>query len=123
MMMHSEGEVHEYTYLVSIGLTVLYFGLLLVGKYLPVRSTRSFYAVLAGVLLLESSANAIYDCHRQYEITRQKRGSDSRCAGSVRQYCEVLSAQASGYGMHPFLPAVRETGHAGRGAQGKEVLL
>ena len=64
-----------------------------------------------------------YDCHRQYEIAGQKRGSDSRCAGSVRQYCEVLSAQASGYGMHPFLPAVRETGHAGRGAQGKEVLL
>ena len=29
----------------------------------------------------------------------------------------------TGYGMHPFLPAVRETGHAGRGAQGKEVLL
>ena len=35
----------------------------------------------------------------------------------------VLSAQASGYGMHPFLPAVRETGDAGRGTQGKEVLL
>lgn len=122
-MMHSEGEVHEYTYLVSIGLTVLYFGLLLVGKYLPVRSTRSFYAVLAGVLLLESSANAIYDCHRQYEIAGQKRRSDSRCAGAVRKYREVLSAQASGCGMHPFLPAVRETGHAGRGTQGKEVLL
>ena len=64
-----ESSIEPWVYYVSLGLLVLYFGIVLLGRYLK-KGCRIWAAVLSGVLLIEAAANAIYGIQCDGNVTR-----------------------------------------------------
>ena len=64
-----ESSIEPWVYYVSLGLLVLYFGIVLLGRYLK-KGCRIWAAVLSGVLLTEAAANAIYGIQCDGNVTR-----------------------------------------------------
>ena len=64
-----ESSIEPWVYYVSLGLLVLYFGIVLLGRYLK-KGCRIWTAVLSGVLLIEAAANAIYGIQCDGNVTR-----------------------------------------------------
>lgn len=64
-----EGSIEPWVYYVSLGLLVLYFGIVLLGRYLK-KGRGIWTAVLSGVLLVEVAANAIYGIQCDGNVTR-----------------------------------------------------
>ena len=62
-------SIELWVYYVSLGLLVLYFGIMLLGLYLK-KGRRAWMAVLSGVLLVEVAANAIYGISSDGNVTR-----------------------------------------------------
>lgn len=68
----SPGEgssIGPWVYYVSLGLLVLYFGIVLLGRYLK-KGCKVWTAVFSGVLLVEVAANAIYGIQSDGNVTR-----------------------------------------------------
>ena len=64
-----DSSIEPWVYYVSLGLLVLYFGIVLLGRYLK-KGRRIWTAVLSGVLLTEVAANAIYGIQCDGNVTR-----------------------------------------------------
>ncbi len=65
-----EQELEDYIFLISLGLLLLYFGILLIGKYAQRMKPSVFGAILSAVLLIEVSANGIYGISCNGSVTR-----------------------------------------------------
>lgn len=65
-----EQEIEEYLFFVSIGLLVLYFGVLLLNRYWDGGRKRIPTVLLSAVMLIEVSANAIYGISCDGSVTR-----------------------------------------------------
>ena len=64
------GELEEYIYLITLGLLILYLGLLMAGKYLHDRGWRLWCGVLSLVLIGETAANGIHGIISNGGVTR-----------------------------------------------------
>lgn len=64
----AEETIEPWVYLVSLGLVVLYYGLLLLGRYL--KNTKVWNIVICAVLLVETAANGIYGITCNGNVTR-----------------------------------------------------
>lgn len=73
-----EQEIPEYVFFISMGLVLLYLGLLLVGKYMEYRRWQGFCALLAAILLVEVTANGIYGISCSGSVTRSIYLDDQR---------------------------------------------
>lgn len=65
-----EQEIESYVFYISFGLLLLYFGLLLLGRYMIMRKHSVYCAILSAVVLVEVSANAIYGISCNGGVTR-----------------------------------------------------
>ncbi len=68
--LNPDRELSGSLYVISFGLLLLYLGLLLLGRYVTTISPSVFCAILSGVMIVESSANAIYGITQNGSVTR-----------------------------------------------------
>lgn len=69
-MVQPEQELEPFVFYVSLGLLLLYFGLLLLGRYVVKMKYSIFSGILSLVFLAELSANAIYGINCNGNVSR-----------------------------------------------------
>lgn len=65
-----EQEIEAHLFYISFGLLLLYFGILLIGRYFAAERSRIFAGVFSLVILAEAAANAIYGISCNGNVTR-----------------------------------------------------
>lgn len=73
-----EQEIEDYVFWISFGLLLLYFGMLLIGRYYSNRRSRIFAGALSLIMLVEISANAIYGISCNGGVTRSMYLNDQK---------------------------------------------
>ncbi len=68
--LNPERELEGYLFLISAGLLILYFGVLLIGRYEKKIKPAVFSAVLCCVIVVEVGANAIYGISENGSVAR-----------------------------------------------------
>ena len=75
--LHAGEDIEPFVYLISIGIAIVYFGLLLLGRYVHLK--RALYGgILAAVMLVELSANAVHGIICNGGVTRSIYLDDQR---------------------------------------------
>lgn len=69
-MFTPEQEIEAHLFLISIGLLLLYFGLLLIWKYSGRKIQKKFALIFSAVLFAEAAANGIYGISCSGSVTR-----------------------------------------------------
>lgn len=69
-LLRPEKELENFIYFVTIGLLLVYFGLLLLGRYVRSLKSSVYSVIISGVLLVELAFNAIYGIGCNGGVTR-----------------------------------------------------
>ncbi len=69
-MLEPEQEIESWIFYISIGLLLLYLGILLVGRYVDRLKPAVFNIIISAVLLIEVTANGIYGISCSGSVTR-----------------------------------------------------
>lgn len=68
--LHRGDEIEPYVYFISMGILVLYFGLILIGRFAYGLKKSVYCAMISAVMLVELCSNAVYGIICNHGVTR-----------------------------------------------------